>query len=97
MLQKNIIKNLAKFFSLIKRKNTKQIFLKEGCAKSNLVYNDFTFYKYHNTKEFGAKHSFDAKENELKVLFYLYTIEIKPNNKDPIKDSKKKSFICYTF
>ena len=55
-------------------------------AKSNLLYSkDFTFYKYHNIKEF-AKCSFDPKGNDLTEfkeileLFYTDTEEIKPNN-----------------
>ena len=38
---------------------------KRSCVKSNLVYNNyFTFYKYHNIREF-AKRSFDSKQNDL--------------------------------
>ena len=78
----------------MKRKKTKQK-QKKSCAKSNLVYNkDFTFYKYYNTKKCAAKRSFDSKENDLKdlkkilELYHHDTIEIKPNNKDQIKDLK---------
>ena len=35
----------------------------KSCANSNLVYSkDFTFYKYHNTNDFG-KRSFYSKQN----------------------------------
>ena len=40
---------------------------KRSRAKSNLAYNkDFAFYEYHSTKEFGAKHSFDSKQNDFR-------------------------------
>ena len=54
--------------------------------KSNLVYNnDFTFYKYRNTKEFAAKRSFNSTQNDLREFknileFCCHDIEeIKPN------------------
>ena len=66
-------------------------------TKSNLVYNKyFAFYKYHNTKEFAAKHSFVSKQNDLKEfknileLFNHDSIESKPTNEDQIKDLKNE-------
>ena len=80
------------FLNLIKRKKK----FKESCAKSNLVYSkEFTFYKYHNTKEF-AKRSFNSKRNDLiefrdiLELFYDDIEKIKPNNEDHKKDLKKE-------
>ena len=86
--------------NLIKRKKIKQK-TKEVVLSQILVYNNyFTFYKYHNIKEF-AKCSFDSKRNDLiefkdkLELFYHDAIETKPNNKDQIKDFKKnKSCDC---
>ena len=61
VLQKNSIKNYTKFLDLIKRKKK----IKTTQATSNLVYSkDFTFYKYHHTKEF-AKRYFYSKRNDL--------------------------------
>ena len=77
----------------LNRKEEGKIKNKKNRAKSSLVYNEnFTFYKYHNTKEFAAKGSFKSKQNDLKEfknileIFYLDTIGIKPNNEDQIKD-----------
>ena len=89
MLQNNNTENQTKFLNLMKRKNTKQ---KKNCrAQSDLVYNKyFAFYKYHSTKEFAAKRSFDSKQNDLKdfenILELLdhVTIAIKPNNEGQI-------------
>ena len=62
-------------------------------AKSNLVYNnDFTFYKYHDLKDFTAKRSPDSKTSYLKYFmdkleeFYFDSIDIKPNNEEQIED-----------
>ena len=79
------------------RKRKKKNF--KSRAKSNLVYsNYFTFYKYHNIKEF-AKRSFDSKRNdviEFKAKLELFshdTIEIKPNNEDQTKELER-SYDC---
>ena len=68
---------------------------KRSRAKSNLVYNNcFSFYKYHNIKEF-TKRSLDSKLNDLREfmdkleLFHYENTEIKPNNEDQIKDLEK--------
>ena len=64
--------------------------------KSYLVYiKDFTFDKYHSTKEF-AKGSFYSKRNVLiefkniLELFYDATESIKPNNRDQEKYLEKR-------
>ena len=73
---------------------------KEDFLNSNLVYdNYFTFYKYHNIKEF-TKLPLDSKLNlkEFKnklELFYHDTIEIKPNNEDQIKDLENTKVVFY--
>ena len=68
---------------------------KRSRAKSNKVYsNYYTFYRCSNIKEF-TKRPLDSKLNDLKdfkdklELFYYDNIEIKQNNEDEIKDSKK--------
>ena len=77
---------------------------KQSRTKSNLVYdNYFTFYKYRNTKEF-TKRSLDSKLNDLNEstlqnklqLFYYDNTEIKPNNKDHIKDLGKREVLFDT-
>ena len=41
--------------------------VQKSLAESNVAYSkDFTFYKYHNPKEFAAKRSFDSKQNDLR-------------------------------
>ena len=77
---------------------------KKSRAKSNLIYSkDFTFYKYHKTKDFAAKRSFDSKQNDLREfknkleLFYHDTEEITTNNKGQKKNLRKKSCVCYCF
>ena len=86
--------------NLIKRKKKNKN--KRSCAKSNLVYNkNFSFYKYHNIKEF-AKRSFYSKQNYLieskgiLELFYHDTEEIKPNNENQEKDLQKRNVVINT-
>ena len=58
---------------------------KRSPAKSNIVYNkDFTCYKYHDIKDFDAKHSPDLKLSYLK--------DFKPNNEHQIEDLEKRRF-----
>ena len=68
-------------------------------AKSNLIYNNyFTFYKYHDIKEF-AKRSLDSKLNNLKEfkdkleLFYYDTIEVKENIEDQVEELEKRKVV----
>ena len=74
----------------------------KGLASSNLVYNNcFTFYKYLKINEF-VKSSLDSKLNDLDKfkyqleLFYHDSVEIKPNNKEQIKDFKKRKVVLTT-
>ena len=67
---------------------------KRSRANSNLAYNnDFTFYIYRDSKEFGTKRFIDSKQNHLKslknILELLYhdIVEIMPNNEE--KQKKK--------
>ena len=83
-------KNLTVLLKLIKRKKTNK--KKRSRDKSNLVYNNcFNFYKYHDINDF-IKRSPESKVDRLKKfrdnyeLFYYDTEEIKPNNKEQIKD-----------
>ena len=83
-------KNLTVLLNLIKRKKTNK--KKRSRDKSNLVYNNyFNFYKYHDINDF-SKRSPESKVDRLKKfrdnyeLFYYDTEEIKPNNKEQIKD-----------
>ena len=58
-----------------------------------------TFCKYYKITEF-VKRSLGSKLNDLKEfkdkleLFYHDTVEIKPNNKEQIKEFKKKEKLC---
>ena len=68
-------------------------------AKSDLAYNNyFTFYKYHNIKEF-TKPSPDLKLNDLKEpkdeleLFYYENKDIKPNSEYQDKDLGKRKVV----
>ena len=68
-------------------------------CNSNLVCNeDFTFYKYHNIKEF-AKLFLCSKLNDLikfkdiLELFYDDNKEIKPNNEDQEKDLENRRVV----
>ena len=96
---------MLKFYKVFKRnkQNEDKTKSKENCAKSNLVCNkDFILYKYHNTKQFAAKRSFDSKQNDLSKfkkileLFNHDTIKIKPDNEDQIKDLKKRKVVIAT-
>ena len=70
---------------------------KRSRANSNLAYNnDFTFYIYRDSKEFGTKRFIDSKQNYLKSLknilelFYRDIVEIMPNN----EEKQKKKDLC---
>ena len=85
------------FESNIKEKDRTKNKNRKSRTKSNLVYNKyFAFYKYYNTKEFAAKHSFVSKQNDWKEfknileLFNHDSIESKPINEDQIKDLKNE-------
>ena len=85
-------KNLTVLLNLIKRKKTKKKKEKRSRDKSNLVDNNyFNLYKYHDINDF-IKRSPESKVDCLKKfrdnyeLFYYDTEEIKPNNKEQIKD-----------
>ena len=68
-----------------KKQKTKTKQNKRSPAKSNIVYNnDFTFYKYHDIKDFDAKHSPDLKLRYLK--------DFKLNNEQQIEDLEKRRF-----
>ena len=77
--------------------NKKEEKILKSCGKSNLVYSkDFTFYKYHNIKEF-AKRSFDSNQidliefKDMLELFHHDAKEIKPNNENQEKDMEKRN------
>ena len=97
MLQKNSIKNLTVFFFFQSNEYEEGKTINEkGRAAPNLVYNNyFTFHKYHKINKF-VQHSLDSKLNDLEEfkdkleLFYHDTIEFKPNNKEQMKDFKKR-------
>ena len=95
-------KQYQKLDNVFDKKEEEKTKNKRYRAKSNLVYNNyFTFYKYHNIKEF-AKRFFNSKQNDLiefkdkLELFYHDTIEIKPNNEDQIQDFQKRKVVLAT-
>ena len=91
-------KQYRKLDKVVEFNKMEEKFLKRS-AKSNLVCcKDFTFYKYHDINEF-VTHSIDLKLNDSKEfkakleLFSHNTDEVKPTNKEQIKEFKKRKVV----